>query len=73
MQLKTAPQAPPRPPQPRLLLPGSLRAAGTAVLAGCAATAVLAAFLSGHGGPGRSLRALREVPLPMSGRTIGAP
>ena len=52
MQLKTAPQAPPRPPQPRLLLPGSLRAAGTAVLAGCAATVVLAAFLTGHGGPG---------------------
>ena len=52
MQLKTAPQAPPRPPQPRLLLPGSLRAAGTAVLAGCAATVVLAAFLTGHGGLG---------------------
>ena len=52
MQLRTAPQAPPRPPQPRLLLPGTLRTAGIAVLGACAATAVLAACLAGRGKPG---------------------
>jgi membrane-associated phospholipid phosphatase len=71
MHLSTAPQAPARPPQPRLLLPGTLRAAGAAMLAGCAATAVLAGCLAGHGRPGwldsaadpRILAALSRFPV----------
>jgi membrane-associated phospholipid phosphatase len=52
MQLRTVPQAAERGPGPRLLLPGPLRVAGTAVLAGCAVTPVLAALVAGRGQPG---------------------
>ena len=38
--------------EPRPLLPGPVRAAGTALLAACVAT-VLAAFVAGRGNPGR--------------------
>jgi len=71
MQLRTVPQAPERAPEPRLLLPGPFRVAGAAVLAGCAVTPVLAAWLAGRGRPGwldsvadpRILAALSRFPL----------
>jgi membrane-associated phospholipid phosphatase len=52
MQLSTVRQAPQRTSEPRMLLPGALRAAGIAVLGACAATAILAGGLAGRGEPG---------------------